>query len=90
LLKKEETMLTIESASNPVYAHPDGLCITLQVKFAEFNEVLPFGATPHDPMPYGVELYNRALAGEFGPIAAFVDPKVATQPQPTVAGAQTL
>lgn len=67
-------MLTIESAVSPVYAAEDGTCITLQVKFAEFEEVLPFGATPYDVMPYGVELYNRAVAGEFGPIAPYVAP----------------
>lgn len=81
-------MLTIESAKNPFYANAEGTCISLQVKFAEFEDVLPFGATSHDVMPYGVELYNRALAGEFGPIAPFVAPEGA--PQPTVNGAQTL
>lgn len=67
-------MLTIESATNPVYGCPDGTCIVLQVKFEEFEEALPFGATPYDDMPYGVELYERALAGEFGDIAPFVAP----------------
>lgn len=80
-------MLTIESATNPVYSSEDGLHVELQVKFAEFKEVLPFGATPYDPMPYGIELYNRALAGEFGPIAPFVAPEVT---QPVTQGAQTL
>jgi hypothetical protein len=64
-------MLTVDSATNPCYANIDGTCISLEVKFAEFDEVMPFGATPHDPMPYGVELFNRAIAGEFGPIAPF-------------------
>ena len=50
-------------------------------------------------MPYGVELYNRAIAGEFGAITDFdvAHPGVrealantASQPQPTVQGAQTL
>ena len=58
-------MLTIESATNPVYSNAEGTNITLQVKFKEFDEVMPFGATPFDPMPYGVDLFNRAIAGEF-------------------------
>ena len=67
--------------------------------FEEFEEELPFNATPHDSMPYGVELFNRAIAGEFGPIIDFdvAHPGVrealantASQPQPTVQGAQTL
>jgi hypothetical protein len=67
-------MLTIESATNPIYANEEGTAVELQVKFEEFNEILPFGATSYDPLPYGVELYNRALAGEFGPIAPYVPP----------------
>jgi hypothetical protein len=83
-------MLTIQSATNPVYSNAEGTSIDLQVKFAEFNEVLPFNATSNDTMPYGVELYNRALAGEFGAIAAYVPVPIPTQPQPTTVGAQTL
>lgn len=81
-------MLTIESATNPVYANAEGTNITLQVKFEEFDVTHPFAATPHDPMPYGVELYNRALAGEFGPIAPYVAPPELGQP--ISQGAQTL
>jgi hypothetical protein len=73
-------MLTIESATNPEYATPEGIHITLQVKFAEFDEIIPFGATPYDPHAYGVELYNRALAGEFGEIAPYVPPVVLPPP----------
>ena len=77
-------MLTIEYAKDPAYADADGTCVSLTVKFAEFAEELPFGATPRDPMPYGVELYNRAVAGEFGEIAP------PDMPQPTTEGAQVL
>ena len=81
-------MLNIEYATNPVFDNADGTNITLQVKFAEFNELMPFGATPNDPMPYGVELYERAKAGEFGPIEPYVAPPESVQP--TTQGAQTL
>lgn len=67
-------MLTIEYAKNPIYSSEDGQTIDLRVKFVEFAEEIGFGATPFDPMPYGVELYNRALAGDYGPIAPFVPP----------------
>ena len=80
-------MLTIEFASNPAYATSDNSIISLDVKFAEFGEILPFGASAHDPMPYGVELYERALTGEFGAIAPFV---AIPEDQPTTTGAQTL
>jgi hypothetical protein len=82
-------MLTIESAINPIYADVEGTCIQLHVKFKEFNEVLPFGATLYDPMPYGVELYHRALAGEFGPIAPMPVITIGEN-QPITKGAQTL
>ena len=67
-------MLTIEYAKNPSYSSENGQTIDLVVKFYEFTEEMMFGATSFDPMPYGVELYNRAVAGEFGPIAPFVSP----------------
>lgn len=83
-------MLTIESATNPIYGNAEGTNITLQVKFAEFNEVMPFAATSYDPMPYGVELFARALNGEFGEIAPYVASITPAEDQPTTQGAQTL
>lgn len=81
-------MLIVQSASDPVYANAENSDINLQVKFSQFNEVLPFTATPNDPMPYGVDLYNRAVAGEFGPIAPYEPP--VTEAQPVTTGSQTL
>ena len=83
-------MLTIESAKNPVWNDADHTSILLIVKFAEFEEEMPFTATPYDPMPYGVDLYNRALTGAFGEIGPYVSLPTATEPQPTTTGAQTL
>jgi len=77
-------MLIIESVSNPSYSSADGNSIYLDVKFAEFNEVLPFNATSYDTTSYGVELYNRAKAGEFGEIAPYTAP-----PQPKSTGLQS-
>lgn len=70
-------MITIQSAHTPVYTNAEGTGIDLQVKFAEFPNELPFHATPDDVMEYGVELYNRAKAGEFGAVAAYVPPPAA-------------
>lgn len=81
-------MITIEYAKNPVYSSADGLVINLIVKFYEFAEEIEFGATPFDPMPYGVELYNNAVAGLYGPIAPFVPPP--EPEQPSSSGTQTL
>lgn len=85
-------MLTVDYAHSPQYADNTGNCISMQVKFFEINEELPFGATNYDDMAYGRDLYARALAGEFGLIAPYVapEPPTATQAQPQVTGAQTL
>lgn len=47
--------------------------IELIVCFEEIGEV-PFHATPDDVEEHGRELYARALAGEFGPVAPYVLP----------------
>lgn len=73
-------MLTIQSASNPVYTSANGTSISLNVKFVEIPEIVPFNATPTDSMTYGVELYNNALAGDYGPIASYVAPPQIPQP----------
>lgn len=78
-------MLTIEYAYDPVYANATGTEIDMMVKFVEMANVLPFTATPEDPMPYGRELYANALTGKYGPIAPYVPP-----PQPVTEGVQTL
>jgi hypothetical protein len=64
-------MFTIEYAKNPIWNDAEHTSVHLTVKFAEFEEELPFNATLHDPMQYGVELYNRAISGEFGVIVSF-------------------
>jgi hypothetical protein len=76
-------MFTIESASNPKYMSEDGTSIHLDVKFAEFNQVLPFNAIPTDSAQHGVELFNRAKAGEFGTVAPYVAPPSQAQPKST-------
>jgi len=84
-------MFTLEYAKNPKWNSDDGQQIYLDVKFAEFNEELPFNATSFDPEAYGRELFERAKAGEFGEIApyvAFVPP--IPENQPTSTGTQTL
>lgn len=81
-------MFTLEYAKDPVYGDDTGNCIILIVKWEEFNKEMPFGATSYDPMPHGVDLYNRAKAGEFGVVAPYVPPPEPTQPQ--TQGSQTL
>lgn len=65
--------MKIEYALNPKVSGPDG-SISLMVKFEEFSEELPFTATFDDVETHGVELYQRALAGEYGPIEPYIPP----------------
>jgi hypothetical protein len=84
-------MFTLEYAKDPVYGNAEGTNIQLIVKWEEFNEEMPFGATSYDSMPHGVNLYNRALAGEFGAIAPCPPlPLVSANNQPETTGSQDL
>jgi hypothetical protein len=79
-------MFTLQYAKDPVYNNEEGTAITLTVKWKEFNEEMPFGATAWDNEAWGVDLYNRAKAGEFGTVAPFVapiQPTINFEPTPT-------
>lgn len=68
-------MRTVNSARNPVWADYAQTKIDLEVDFDELDEVyVPFTAEATDLEPHGVDLYNRAVAGDFGAIGAFVPP----------------
>ena len=81
-------MLTLKYAKNPQYITEDSQQINLTVRFEEIDEDLPFNATSFDPEPHGVDIYNRAKAGEFGEIAPYVPSPTIEQPSTT--GTQTL
>lgn len=67
-------MLTIQYAKNPVYGNEQGTFIDLIVKFEEFAEEMPFGASPNDCEEYGRQLFANAKTGEYGEIAPYVAP----------------
>jgi len=91
-------MFTLISASNPRYtSNTENAGIDLMVRFAEFANtsmnVIPFHATHFDPHDHGVDLWNRARAGEFGPIAPYVELPPASNTsnnQPQSTGTQTI
>lgn len=66
---------TINSARNPKWANYGKRSIDLEVDFDELDEeYVPFNAHPDDIVSWGPELFNRAVAGEFGDIAEFEVP----------------
>jgi hypothetical protein len=79
-------MFTLQYAKDPIWNNAEGTSILLTVKWEEFNEEMPFGATSYDPEPWGVDLFNRAVAGEFGEVAPFVEtiaPTIDFEPTPS-------
>lgn len=66
-------MFTLQYAKDPIWNDAESTSIVLTVKWNEFNEEMPFLACSYDPELHGVDLYNRAKAGQFGDIAPFVD-----------------
>lgn len=64
-------MLTILDAKNPVYSDAG---VNMEVLFSEIGEWIPFHATEHDTEEHGRELYQRAIDGEFGVVAPYVEP----------------
>lgn len=66
--------MNIEYAKNPIWDDQANTTINLIVKFVELEDELPFLATPYDPMPYGVELFNNAVDGIYGDIAPYIPP----------------
>lgn len=57
------------TVENPSW-NRDGTMIDCVVDFVGLGK-LPFSASPND-LPHGVEIYNRCVAGDFGPIADYV------------------
>lgn len=57
------------TVENPTWTR-NGDMIDCVVDFAGIGKV-PFSASPND-LPHGVEIYNRCIAGEFGPIADYI------------------
>lgn len=73
---------TINSARNPKWSDYDQTQIDLEVDFDELDdEYVPFTASPNDVLSWGTELYDRAVAGEFGPVADFEPPADVTGDQ---------
>lgn len=64
-------MNTVVSARDPRWSDQSHSAIVLMVIFSETKELygeMPFAASPDDSEPYGVELFERAVAGEFGEV----------------------
>lgn len=66
-------MVTVISATNPVYAAADGSVINVTLDTIEHG-VIEFSACATDTEELGRTLHAAAVAGEFGPVAGYVPP----------------
>lgn len=66
--------MKIISAHSPKWSDNKYEFIQLFVTFDSLGE-LPFTASKSDPEPHGQEIWHRALSGEFGEIAPYIEPE---------------
>jgi hypothetical protein len=69
---------TLIAASSPVFADAAHTMVRLKATFAELPQFpnIDFVAMPNDAEDHGKNILARALAGEFGSIAAYVPPSI--------------
>ncbi len=60
-------------AKNPQWADAEHTRIDLTVNFDDHGET-PFSAAPNDCEAHGREIFAKAAAGEFGPVAEYEPP----------------
>ena len=65
--------LAYTTVTNCRWANAAHTAIDCQATFAHLGTV-PFTANSRDCEAHGVEIYNRAVAGDFGAIAEYVAP----------------
>jgi len=66
---------TIIAVQNLKWADYDQTKIDMEVNFQELDEgFVPFTAAPTDDFSHTVTLYNNAVNGDYGPIAAYTPP----------------
>jgi hypothetical protein len=66
--------MNITFANSPRWVNQAQTAITLTVQFETLPEPVSFLASPDDVEAHGVTLYNNAVAGLYGSIAAYVAP----------------
>jgi len=70
---------TINNIRNLRWGNYEQTIIDVEVNFDHLQEeYVPFTADPNDIEPHGVEIYNRAIAGEFGVIGDWIPPENVT------------
>lgn len=76
--------LTYSSVREPRWADAGMTCIICLVKFDHIKPEVEFVANPNDVEEHGREIFHRCLAGDFGAVAAYVNPPEAEGYAPPV------
>lgn len=71
--------MIIETVSNPIWADKDHTYFNVDVKFEEFDSVIPFTANPLDTEEHGLLIYSEGLKGTYGTILSYVPPSIEEQ-----------
>lgn len=67
--------VTYRSVTHVRYSNAAGTSIDMDVVFDHIGpDPIPFTAMPTDEFKHGRELFERAVAGDFGPVAPYVAP----------------
>ncbi|EGT0623991.1 DUF4376 domain-containing protein [Citrobacter freundii] len=64
--------MNIEVIQAPEWANKEHTAINCSVKFAEFDEFLPFTACPNDFEEHGRRIYSELESGKYGPVAPYI------------------
>ena len=67
-------MRIVEKIHSPIYVDETGTRIDCMVKFDTISLEVPFTADANDVEEHGRAIHAALIAGEYGPIAAFVPP----------------
>lgn len=74
--------MDITNAQKPVWANAEKTLIDLEIDHPVFGSI-QFTASPEDVEAHGRELFARATAGDFGPVADYIAPAPQETPEPT-------
>jgi len=67
-------MSIVETVRSPIFVDETGTRIDCMVKFDTVPIEVPFTADANDVEEHGRAIYSALVAGEYGPIAAYVPP----------------
>lgn len=72
---------TIVEVLNPRWMNADHTMFDADILFEELTPMghIPFTATPNADTAHGVEIWEKGLAGDYGPVAEYVPPSIEEQ-----------